>query len=319
MAKASSFFRVGSNVSSSLTSSDAIAQAGLDWSVSAQPIYTGIRTADGDMDYREIVGQRGVVRSDTNDTIGVVGEKYTVIQNHEAFDFFDSIVAGGKAQYASAGSFSEGRRIFLTADMGEIEIHNPNLVGDTVQKYLVLTNTHDGSGALQAFFSNVRIVCENTLNMAIRMAKDGIKIKHTRNAKDRMLEAQRVMQAADRYQDDFMLVANTLAGQSFTLDQMKEYANALMPMKVDAKVSTRSDNNREELISLFENGKGNSGKTLWDAYNAATEWSDHHRGTRLVNGRDESEARLASNWFGAGFAFKQEAFAQASKIAGLKF
>lgn len=302
-----------------LTAAEAITQAGLDWTVSSQPIYTGIRTADGEMDFREVVGQRGIVRSDTDEAIGIVGDRYSVIQNHEAFDFFDAIVGEGKAAYASAGSFDGGRRIFLTADMGSIEIKNAHLIGDTVQKYLVLTNTHDGSGALQAFFSNLRIVCKNTLNMAIRMAKDGIKVKHTRNAKDRMLETQRVMQAANRYQDDFLLVANTLAQTPFTMDQMKEYANALMPAKVDAKVSTRSDNNREELISLFESGKGNSGKTLWDAYNAATEWSDHHRGTRLVNGRDESEARLASNWFGAGFAFKQEAFAQASKIAGLKF
>jgi phage/plasmid-like protein (TIGR03299 family) len=195
----------------------------------------------------------------------------------------------------------------MSIAMGDMEIQNPHLLGDSVKKYIVLSNTHDGSGALQAFFSNVRVICQNTLNMALKAAgKDGLKIRHTMNAKAKMEEAAKLMKKANEYQQEFLGLANTLANTPFTLDQMVSLSKELMPQREDTKVTTRGDNNREQLVHLFERGQGNAGKSLWDAYNAVTEYADHHRSTRITGDAAAAEQRLASNWFGSGFLLKQK-------------
>lgn len=308
MATKTSFFKVGQTVETAATAADAIKLAGLDWSVQTQPVFIQNGHNDsGEVEYGMVDSFYGVVRQDNMKTLGIVGERYHSIQNTEAFDFIDSIIGNGKAAFDTAGTFDGGKRVWMSVNMGDIEIQNKYLVGDTVKKYLVLSNTHDGSGTLQVFFSNIRIVCQNTLNAALKAAgKDGIKIRHTRSAKDRMAEAQRILTANQQYQQEFTNLANSMAATPFTLDQMNKLALELMPAREDLKVSTRGDNNREELVGLFTSGKGNSGKTLWDAYNAITEYSDHHRSTRVVEGRNAEEVRLQSNWFGSGFAFKQK-------------
>ena len=302
------FFKVGNTVESAATAADAIKLAGLDWNVSTQPLFIQTGHNDsGDVEYGGVEGFYGVVREDNQNTLGVVGGRYTSIQNIEAFDFIDGIIGRGKAAFDTAGTFDGGKRVWMSVSMGGVEIKNPGLAGDTVQKYLVLSNTHDGSGTLQVFFSNIRIVCSNTLNMALRTSgKDGLKIRHTKTAKDRMAEAARIMKANDEYQNEFVQLANGMAATPFTLDQMVSLSKELMPAREDVKFSTRADNNREELVGLFTSGKGNAGRSLWDAYNAITEYSDHHRSTRVVEGRNADEVRLQSNWFGSGFAFKQK-------------
>lgn len=302
-----SFFKVGQTVNGAATAAEAINLAGLNWEVRTQPIFVEAGfDADGNTQFAVAEGLSGVVRQDNKATLGVVGGRYHSIQNTEAFDFIDGII-GGKAAFDTAGTFDGGKRVWMSVSMGDVEIANPHLAGDSVKKYLILSNTHDGSGTLQVFFSNIRVVCQNTLNMALRTAgKDGLKIRHTKSAKDRLAEAQRIMMANEQYQHEFVSLANGMAATSFTLDQMVALSKELMPAREDAKVSTRADNSREELVALFTSGKGNAGKTLWDAYNAVTEYSDHHRSTRVVEGRNSEEVRLQSNWFGSGFAFKQK-------------
>lgn len=302
-----SFFKSGRTVEGAATAADAIKLAGLNWEVKTQPIFIEAGyDQDGNSQFAMAEGLSGVVRQDNMATLGVVGGRYASIQNIEAFDFIDAVI-GGKAAFDSAGTFDGGKRVWMSVNLGDVEIQNPHLVGDSVKKYMILSNTHDGSGTLQVFFSNIRIVCQNTLNMALRVnGKDGIKIRHTKSAKDRLAEAQRIMVANESYQNEFAALANNMAATPFTLDEMKKLTLELMPERADAKVSTRSENNREELVALFTSGKGNSGKTLWDAYNAVTEYSDHHRSTRVVEGRNAEEVRLQSNWFGSGFAFKQK-------------
>jgi phage/plasmid-like protein (TIGR03299 family) len=301
-------FNSFNNATGTATAADAISKAGLDWTVGLQPVFVqGGYDTDGNPTYHMVDGQLGVVRQDNQNVLGIVGNKYRSVQNADAFGFIDSIIGNGTAAFNSAGSFGSGRKVWLSVDMGQVEIKNPNLVGDSVKKYLILSNTHDGSGALRVFFSNVRIVCQNTLNMALKTAgKDGISIRHTESAGARMEQAKKIITLADQYQTEFVSLANSMASTPFTLDQMKKMALELLPAKQE-EVPTRTENAREELISLFAAGKGNAGKTVWDAYNAATEYSDHHRGTRISQGRQEAEVRLESNWYGGGFLFKNKA------------
>jgi phage/plasmid-like protein (TIGR03299 family) len=301
------FFK-GSFLNNAQTAAEAMKVAGLDWDVQTQPLFfqTGHSEATGDVEYGTVEDQYGVVRSDTKKVLGVVGGRYHSIQNAEAFDFIDGVINGGWGQLDTAGSFNGGKRVWMSVSMGDMEIQNPHLLGDSVKKYIVLSNTHDGSGALQAFFSNVRVICQNTLNMALKAAgKDGLKIRHTMNAKAKMEEAAKLMKKADEYQKEFLGLANGLAATPFTLDQMVAMAKELMPQKEEAKFTTRNDNNREQLIHLFTSGQGNAGKSLWDAYNAITEYADHHRSTRVTGDAGAEEQRLASNWFGSGFLLKQ--------------
>jgi len=113
-----------------------------------------------------------------------------VVQNRDAFSFFDSIVGGEGIQYETAGALGKGERIFITAKLPSyIKVGNDDLI----EQYLFLTTSHDGYGSITAAFTPVRIVCNNTLNAALHNCSNSIKIRHTQNAKERLEEAHKVM------------------------------------------------------------------------------------------------------------------------------
>lgn len=251
----------------------------------------------------------GVLRSDSNSVLGVVGNRYTTIQNSEAFEFMDALLPLG-AVITGGGEFTGGRKVFLQAHLGDLKIQNKHFTDgefDMVRKYLLVVNSHDGSSPLRAFATNIRVVCQNTLMAALRNQDNGVNIRHTVNAKSRMAEAVRVWSMQEKYNADFGNVMQTFANTDMSESQMRAFIEELMPQKADAKVSTRGDNTRQEVVNLFSEGKGNSGKTVWDAWNAVTEYVDHHRGTRLLASADASEVRKMSSLFGSGHNLRQEA------------
>ena len=130
-------------------------------------------------------------RTDTDEILGDrLGKDYQVIQNIEAFAFFDAIVGGDGIQYETAGALGKGERIFITAKLpGYIKVGNDDLI----EKYLFLTTSHDGFGSITAAFTPVRIVCANTLNAAMNNHSNAIKIRHTANAKEKLEQAHKVM------------------------------------------------------------------------------------------------------------------------------
>ena len=250
----------------------------------------------------------GVLRSDNNSVLGVVGNRYTTIQNSEAFEFMDSLLPLG-ANIVGGGDFGAGRKVFLQAHLGDLKIENKHFGDDfdMVRKYLLVVNSHDGSSPLRAFATNIRVVCQNTLMAAIRNQDNGVNIRHTANAKSRMAEAVRVWRMQEQYNEEFAQVMQTFADTDMSASQMRAFIEELMPAKADSKVSTRGDNTRNEIANLFTEGKGNAGKTVWDAWNAVTEYVDHHRGTRLLNGAEASETRKVSSLWGSGANLRQEA------------
>jgi phage/plasmid-like protein (TIGR03299 family) len=174
------------------TSAEAIRFAGLDYEVVKQDIYTTCYNADGQpMDFNNRIKTHiATMRPDTGEVLGVVGKDYEIIQNRDAFSFFDAIVGGDGIQYETAGALGKGERIFITAKLpGYIKVGREDLI----EQYLFLTTSHDGFGSITAAFTPVRIVCNNALNAALRNHSNSIKIRHTANAKERLEQAHKVM------------------------------------------------------------------------------------------------------------------------------
>lgn len=178
--------KLGIVLPESPTSEDAIRYAGLDWNVEQQPIFLG--------NGNKIVGNYANVRSSDGKCLGVVGERYQIVQNVDAFAFTDALLGEG-VKYESAGSLKDGKIIWLLAKMPE----TIQILGDEVAPYLVFTNTHDGSGAVRVTATNVRVVCQNTLNMALKGAKRVWSARHTGSITNKLDDAMETLQFAHDY------------------------------------------------------------------------------------------------------------------------
>ncbi|WP_129750334.1 DUF932 domain-containing protein [Flavobacterium beibuense] len=184
---------LGQTVQDYPSSREAIAFAGLDYTVVKAPLFA--KGQDPLISFA-VPEQYATMRTDTNAVFGVVGKDYQIVQNSDAFAFFDAIVGGGDGiQYETAGALGDGERIFITAKLpGYIRVGSGD---DVTQKYIFLTTSHDGSGSITAAFTPVRIVCQNTLNAALRSATNVVRIRHTAGAKERLEQAHKVMGLAD--------------------------------------------------------------------------------------------------------------------------
>lgn len=294
--------RLGTRLDEPATAREAIEAAGLGYEVELKELVTTEGTP--------VPLRKAVQRCDTGDVLGVVGNAYTPVQNRQAFEFLDAIVTDGGLRYHTAGALGLGERIWLLAKLpGDIRVRNTE---DVVDKFLLLSNTHDGSTALRLFFSPVRVVCQNTLNLAERRSiGQGIAIMHKGNLRTKIGEAQRVLGLATRFYDDAADRINTLAGHSPTPEQLDAYFKAVYP-DPDAADPTRARNIRNTFHRIFETGIGldmpGIQYTTWAAYNAVTEWVDHHRPTRARTPQARASQRLSSSWFGSGAALKARAW-----------
>jgi len=299
----------GSKLDTPATAQEAIAAAGLDYDVTL----SDLTTTDG----IPIPSRKAVVRTDTNDVLGVVGNSYVPVQNRQAFGFLDAIAADGGIRYHTAGALRRGERIWLLGKLsGQIRVKGSD---DLTEKYLLLSNSHDGSSALRVFFTPIRCVCANTLAMADRGGKgEGIAIRHQGNLPAKVREAQEVLGLARRYYDDLEIRLDFLAGHQPTAAQLARYFEALYPDPADGS-NSRARNVRDSLYNLFERGKGQEmpaiRHTTWAAFNAVTEFVDHHRSTRGRTEHERSSNRLDSAWFGSGSKLKQHAFRLALDLA----
>ena len=177
---------LGTAVPEAPTSEDAIHLAGLDWDVISQPIF--LENGSKIPDYF------ANVRTSDSKSLGIVGKQYKIVQNTEAFAFTDELLGEG-VTYETAGSLKDGKIIWLLAKMPETY----KVLGDDVEQYLVFTNTHDGSGAVKVAVTGIRVVCNNTLNMALRSAKRTWSARHTGNINSKLDEAKRTLELADKY------------------------------------------------------------------------------------------------------------------------
>lgn len=285
--------KLGTVVSGLLTSKEAIEAAHLGWNVSLEPVFT----KPGE--YQEMEGYFASVRSDTQKGLGIVKSRYSPIQNREAFEFMDNLVADGKMRYETAGALRGGKIVWLMARYnGEVQI-----AGDTHKQWCLLTTSHDGSRPLSLQWVTERVVCANTLSIAMKGATNQITIRHSANWTNKADEARRVLGLTQSY---FAAVRERLDGmaeQRMTREDMSVFSRLLIPAADEMNVPTRSRNIRTEICNLFTRGAGNRGESRWDALQAVTDYADHH-----ATIRGENSTRLESALMGSAAGMKQEAF-----------
>lgn len=289
--------KLGKVVAGMLTANEALKEAQMDWKVKLEPIYSMVNGKP-----IESNRHKGVVRTDNQKLLEIVGNRYMPIQNVGAFDFFDKIVGEGQAVYETAGSLDEGRKIWIMAKLkGDLFLRsNPK---DVTEKRVLLVNSHDGSSSLMIQHVAVRVVCQNTLSAAMKGLSNQIKIRHTANYENKVGEAQKVLQLIHGYYDDLNAIINSLAETSMNQKEMENFVGVLIPSEEE---TTRATNIRGTMVDLFRNGTGNNGKTRYDALNAVTEYVDSHRATRSSND-NEGENRFKSALMGSGNALKNKA------------
>lgn len=292
---------LGTRIPEEVTSAEAIKLAGLDWEVELRP--TAYQDAFGR--YVEVPGKSTVVRRTDARTYNVVGPQYTPIQNAQAFEFFDAVVATGEACYHTAGSIASGAKVWILAKLkDQAEIKGVDLMDN----YLLLVNGHDGTLSFQMLWTPIRVVCNNTMVRALSRANGAVfTTRHSAGIKSRIDEARRTLGFTTAKFTDFIAQAEALASHSFLKAEMDDFLKTVLEIMPDATVNGQPRkvaalNRIEELV---ETGAGLQHAAIrgskWALYNAVTEWVDHER----IQNRDRA---LNSAWFGTGADLKARAW-----------
>jgi len=280
------------------TSSEAIQYAGLNYEIAKKANRHELPSG------KTIVSDSSffTYRTDNEMVLGSsVGKDYHIVQNHEAFAFFDAIVGGDEGiLYETAGALGDGERIFITAKLPDyIRVGNGD---DITEKYIFLTTSHDGSGSITAAFTPIRIVCQNTLNASLRSMTNTVRIRHTSGANGRLESAHKVMGLANTLSSQLENIFNNWAKVKVTDSEVKKLIQlALCPnketfdlIKKDAQdeLSTVFKNTVDDAFSyamLSESQQMDTTKgTLFGAYNAVTGYYQNIRNYK------DSEAKLQS-------------------------
>jgi phage/plasmid-like protein (TIGR03299 family) len=297
---------LGTRLNGPPTAKEAIKAANLDWKVTKTPVFT---TVNGQ---RLVVPDTfAVVRNDplNSPVLGVVSKDYTPLQNSEAFAFFDPIVGENAAIYHTAGALGQGERIWLLAKLpGQMRITGD----DVADKYLLLSNSHDGKGSVQIKFTSVRVVCQNTLTLALG-GGESFRLIHTPDVKHRLQTAgQLLAQIRTRY-TSMEEALQAMARVEVNASRLTEYLTDVFKPSdpTDEAALVRAERNRDWAEHFFDEGRGNRlpgvRGTLWAAFNGVTELLDH----RKI--RQSPHQRLSSLWFGDNYKVKARAFALAQE------
>jgi phage/plasmid-like protein (TIGR03299 family) len=300
---------LGTAVEREVTAAAAIKLGGLDWELEKQPIFL---KGAAEVDNIPVVGQcidnrQAIVRKTDNQIMGVVTDQYQIIQNSECFDFMDSIIGEGQAVYHTAGSLFGGRIVFLTVKLPEDAVVGP----DKISKYILLYTAHDGSQSLSVRWTPVRVVCANTLEFAKYECSQVFNIRHRSNYKTKLEEAREVLEMTDHYYKRMEVQFNKMLDAKFSTGNMVGFLKDLFPVEEDKiRRSTAAASKIVKMTELFADGIGHKeiAGTRWAAYNAVTEFVDHHATYRAREGVDKDENRMNSIIFGGGHDLKKRAF-----------
>lgn len=333
---------IGIVISEAPSIAEGIKLAGLAWDTNVETVYRQVEGEDGKV---SLMAQdefcRAFVRSDNKKTLGIVGPNTHPLQNTKAFEFFEPFVAAKEASLETAGSLDEGRKVWV---MAKINRDNSVIVkGDEVAKFVLLSNSHDGTTAVRVGFTPIRVVCANTLAMAHKdKASKLLRVRHSKKVADNLELIQEAMNLAN---EEFEATAEQfrfLASRQINAADLRNFVKIVFDMELDdSKLSTRSNNIIREIVSKHDNkqmlikqltaqqqvatttalaiveknmeeGRGTenaaSRGTWWTAYNALNEYLNYDRGhTR--------DTRLNSLWFGQNGTTNNEALQIAIKLA----
>ena len=279
------------------TARDAIKMSGLNYTVVKKPLELNPELKQDSY---------ATVRTDTHDVLGFVNKSYEPIQNIDAFTFFDTLVAENEAIYETAGVLGRGECVWILAKLpGYINVRG----NDIVNKYILLTNNHDGNSHVRVKLTPIRVVCNNTLTSALQGAGE-VQINHTPNAARDLEQAVTMLGLSNYLYEQLSAMFNGMAAKKITEEQLREYVQALVPDNEEAQNTARTEKIRNSVLQLHDSGRGAhlARGTLWGAFNSVAEYTDH-----MMLG-EHSTTRLNSIWFGRGEQLKLKAFRLAEQI-----
>jgi len=289
-----------------MSSSRAISTAKLNWTVEQVPLYT--KNSKGQI--LEIDDKLCNIRTDNNESLGIVSAGYNVYQNIDCFNLLDELIEEGIIKYDTAGVINNGRKIWILAKtVKEITV----VEGDVIKPYVLLANSHDGSSALRLIPTTVRVLCTNILNLALKSSdkSEGSIIYHQTNILERV---QRIKLKFNMLLNRFETFADEVRGMAYnklTKDQLKQYYLNSTEEYEDSpqrnKIIHRFYENLEDSSNTISKIRG----TVWAAYNSVSQYADHNMMARRSRVDDDSSNHLNNIWFGPSNALKQKAYKEA--------
>lgn len=287
-------------------SREAIIHAGLDWHVLREQVFFGNKLA-------EFPNRYALVRDSDMKPLEIVSNEYEILQNRDAFKFFDPAIESGMARYEAAGSLRGGKVVWILADLLR---HSTIRPGDDVKRYLLLTNSHGDNRAIKVMITSIRVVCMNTLEAAV-MGGTANKIRHSGNVEGKLEEVQEMMEMVDKEFEAREETYRAMTKIELTGEIVNEFLDALFPtpeytekMKRTIERIERDRSNVKHLIT-DGNGQEKVGRgapaTLWDLYNASIEHNDYYAGAK-------SKDRAAYSLLGMGNVFRNTAIEAANDI-----
>ena len=287
---------LGARLSQVATAQEAIEAANMGWEVGMREVF--IQTPSGQ--FIEVTDKKAVPRMDNGKVFGIFSNQYTPLQNRAAFTFFDSVVGAGEAIYHTAGTLAGGSRIWILAKLpGDLKLSDT----EVLERYILLANSHDGSLAVTMKPTTVRVVCNNTLSVALGGETNKLfRAVHTSSVMQRVNQARETLGLQEAYFANVMRGIERLADERMTQAAANEFLVELFGQEENPEaISTRMQNQIDTVGNLFVKGTGNHGVNRWDMLNAVTEFVDHKR-------TKDDDKRLDAAWFGGGKDLKQKAW-----------
>mgnify|MGYP001594569593 FL=1 len=281
----------------------ALEQAHLNWDVNLVPL----TMPNGNV----VPDKRASVRSDTGAYLGTVGTQYTPLQNKEQAEFIRDLIGGTGTKVECCGALFGGSKTFWTVRVGEDIYIKPE---DSIQRYLIVANGHDGSLSFKAFWSPIRVVCNNTLSMSLNRKDNGFSIRHKTGVKDHVEEAREILGLTELYYKNLTESFQAMVNKQLDAAGYKEYLESIFPITDGKKISKQQADMIQVMNVNFESGRGANiaGKTVWGAMNSVTEYIDHQKRLNKTDDVVDATSRhFESVLYGQGQTIKQKAYDKA--------
>lgn len=297
--RAPAWHGMGTIVPAGLTSVSGVLKAGgLDWTVALKPSpFLNHLTGE----WTDKPNRFDTFREDNGTWLGEVGKVYTPAQNHEAFDFLETVFGDHHYLPETAGSMDGGRKVFISAQAPEGMIVDPDGIADETRLYLVIANSHDGSGGIRVHVTPWRPVCKNTERFALRDAAYRISIRHTKNWKEKLAQAQKTLKISAAYRDAWVAEETSLVQTSFTADDLDALITEVwgeLPEDASKRAVTLDEHRRVDVRERFGTESGRVGRNAFAAERAITGSVDHFTVLRpssaSLRGADGKVNRLAA-------------------------
>lgn len=269
---------LGTRVNEAVTSGQALTLSGLNWEVKPEPI----QVVGGSI----VNGFKANVRSTDQKVLGIVTDRYKVVQNQEAFAFTDFLLGEG-VKYETAGSLSSGKRVWMLA-----KLEPQHILGDEVIPYLVFTNSHDGTGAVKVAVTPIRVVCQNTLTMALSNANRVWSVRHCGNISGKIEEARETLNLASTYMENLKEMSEELSQIVIVEPQFADFLTAMFP--ITDGLSDRQKANMESYRTTLRNIYNNKDDlqrfkgTAIGVINAVADFEAHVAPARMTNTYQEN-------------------------------